>query len=441
MEKMFSGYYNFLIKILGYDYEKACIELNKIQMFSKDELKFWQTKKKWEIAKFHFNNNEFYKKIVGRFLPDIWEDLPVLDKEDFQSYHLLSSLNIKNKKGAYIAQTSGSSGKPFTFIKNKDAHAMDLALIANRYSWHNIGYKDKQGRLFGMPSNNYSFFKEKIKDMMLNRVRISFGEFSELELNNIISIIEEKKINYLYGYTNTLALVAQHLIKKGVPLNEINHNIKCVIVTAEMVTERTKDLLNKGFNLPIINEYGASEVGLIGFDSSKNEMILSEETLFVENLTIDSQKNIILTDFDNYLMPFIRYNIGDLGEIAESTTKENNNRRIKELYGRQNDFFYSENGKAYPGFSIVKPLDYFLFENKYKFTENIKEFVFRQKLKGELILDIKSEQKITKKEKNIIISHLIKSSMIDLKISINQTDVIERTDAGKLKQFISDLEL
>ena len=67
--------------------------------------------------------------------------------------------------------------------------------------------------------------------------------------------------------------------------------------------------------------------------------------------------------------------------------------------------------------------------------------MFRQKLKGELILDIKSEKKLTKTEKNIIISYLQKASMINLKISINQTDVIDRTDAGKLKQFISHLKL
>ena len=99
MGNMFPKYYNFLIKSLGYNYEKACIELNKIQALSKDELKFWQKKKKWEIARFHFDNNEFYKKIVGPFFPDAWEDLPILKKEDLQSYNLSYSLNDKNKKG------------------------------------------------------------------------------------------------------------------------------------------------------------------------------------------------------------------------------------------------------------------------------------------------------------------------------------------------------
>ena len=100
---------------------------------------------------------------------------------------------IRIKKGIYIAQTSGSSGNPFTFIKNKDAHAMDLALIANRYSWYNISYKDSKGDFFGMPSNNYAFLKEKIKDMVLNRVRIPFGKFSELDLSNTISLLKKQK--------------------------------------------------------------------------------------------------------------------------------------------------------------------------------------------------------------------------------------------------------
>ena len=58
-----------------------------------------------------------------------------------------------------------------------------------------------------MPSNNYAFLKKKLKDMVLNRVRIPFGKFSELDLSNTISLLKAKK-HYLY-IINTLALIAK----------------------------------------------------------------------------------------------------------------------------------------------------------------------------------------------------------------------------------------
>ena len=66
MGNMFPKYYNFLVKSLGYNYEKACIELNKIQALSKDELKFWQ-KRNGKLLDFILIIMNFIKRLLVLF--------------------------------------------------------------------------------------------------------------------------------------------------------------------------------------------------------------------------------------------------------------------------------------------------------------------------------------------------------------------------------------
>ena len=120
-----------ILKLKGYNIDRASNELNNIQSYSLDDFKIWQEKKKWELVKFHYSNNRIYKKKIGNNLPTKWENLPILEKADYQMdmEELLSE--GYSKSNTYIGNTSGSSGQPFFFAKNKYAHAMSWALINN----------------------------------------------------------------------------------------------------------------------------------------------------------------------------------------------------------------------------------------------------------------------------------------------------------------------
>ena len=60
------------------------------------------------------------------------------------------------------------------------------------------------------------------------------------------------------------------------------------MVTSEMLFEEDKILLEKQFGIPVVNEYGASELDLIAFQSrsvgTEGEWQVNSETLFVEIL-------------------------------------------------------------------------------------------------------------------------------------------------------------
>lgn len=326
--------------------------------------------------------------MVGNYFPDDWNDLPIIEKSHFidDSFYFLSKKF--NPKNTYIAKTSGSSGHALTFFKNKYAHAMDYALIFDRYGWYNLDNK-MEARFFGISSKINYRIKENIKDFIMKRYRFSLVDLSESGFEKFLKIFASKKFDYLYGYTNTLLIFAKYLTSKNKILKNINRSLKYCIVTAELLTENNRKILEESFGIPIVNEYGASEVGIIGFEAPSGEMLLSDETLIADSISIDSKNNdnLIVTNLNNKAMPFIRYNIGDLVTITDNPQK-NKNKIISKIIGRQNDMICFPNGRKLPGFSIVKPFDYFLFENTYPFLNKIKEFIFRQNNYNEIILDL-----------------------------------------------------
>ena len=74
-----------ILMLKGLNVYKALKKINDLQEMSKDEFYNWVEVKKWDIAKFHYSNNIFYKGLIGKHFPSDWNDLPILNKETFQT--------------------------------------------------------------------------------------------------------------------------------------------------------------------------------------------------------------------------------------------------------------------------------------------------------------------------------------------------------------------
>ena len=75
-----SNLFKNVLQLLGYDMYKAINDLSIIKSYDEDQLRSWQNKQKWDIAKFHYQNNPFYKKLFCNHFPDYWNYLPILNK-------------------------------------------------------------------------------------------------------------------------------------------------------------------------------------------------------------------------------------------------------------------------------------------------------------------------------------------------------------------------
>jgi phenylacetate-CoA ligase len=417
-----------ILKLQDYPVQQAAEDLKKIQSLDKDAFIEWQQNAAWAVAKHHYQHNAFYKNKVGNVFPDRWEDLPVITKKDLQQ-HLANIVSDNVKlKDCYVGSTSGSSGTPFFFAKDKYAHAMTWALIADRCSWYSLDGSSLQARFYGMPKETVARKKEQLKDMVMNRKRFDVFDLSDETLRSYAERFAKHKFKYIYGYTNALVLFARYLNSQGINLKEICPTLTLCISTSEVSTPEDHVLFQKAFGVPHIREYGVSETCLTGFDHPSGNWLLTEETLYNEV----TDGTLLSTSLFNKAMPLIRYEVGD--SILLSTSTFGKYRIIDDLLGRTNDTITLPSGKVAAGLTF-----YYISRSLLEKTDCLKEFIIRQTTPNTFVFDIVSDRELTAEETKEIKNKTALYLEPGLDIIINRVPHIQRTAAGKLKNFYSEL--
>ncbi|RYE26063.1 MAG: phenylacetate--CoA ligase family protein [Sphingobacteriales bacterium] len=423
-------WFQYILKLQGYPIAQAKAELKCIQSLSVDAFHSWQSDAKWSIAKHHYQHNEFYKKKVGNIFPNRWEDLPIITKQDLQQPLANIISNNISLKNCYTASTSGSSGTPFFFAKDKFAHAMTWAVIADRYKWCNIDQNALQARFYGIPKEAAGKWKEQLKDTIMHRQRFDVFDLSDARLEQYLKRFTQTPFKYIYGYTNSLVLFARYLVSKNVVLNSGCPTLSLCISTSEVATPEDHALLQQAFGVSHIREYGVSETCLTGFDHPSGNWLLTEETLFNE---VAEDGTLLSTSLFNKALPMVRYEVGDRIQLNPELYGGKYH-IINQLQGRINDTIHLPSGKVAAGLTF-----YYISRSILERTNSLKEFIIRQTAIDTFIFDIVSNRELTIDETNEIKNKTALYLEPGLKVVVNRVPQIQRTQAGKLKNFYSEL--
>lgn len=429
--------FDLSLKINGFPMKEATTELRKIVSFTEKEHEAFLENKKLEIVNYHLQNNPFYQELVGSNFNN-WNDLPILNKKNLQKPLLERLSNGYTSKNIYVNKTSGSSGDPFIFAKDKYSHALTWASNIYRFGWYGINFNSSyQARFYGIPMDFIGNKKECFKDFLGNRFRFSIFDLSDGVLEGFLTHFRTKKFDYINGYTSSVVLFAKFLQKKNIILTMICPTLKVCMVTSEMLFKEDKLLMEKQFGIPIVNEYGASELDLIAFQNPLGEWQVNSETLFVEildenNETVPngSEGRVVITSLFNKAHPFIRYDIGDIGILDEKSTLKKP--ILKKLIGRTNDVALLPSGKKSPGLTF-----YYVTKSIIEDDGNVKEFTIKQTEIDAFEIEYVSGIELTSKQIQKIKEAITTYLESDLKFSFSRKEKLERNKNGKLKQFIS----
>lgn len=424
----------------GFPMGKARKKLAAIVDVSEDKYTQFTDNAKKDILEYHLANNPFYQEFIGNKNISNWTDIPVMQKKDLQrplAERLSNGFTVKN---VYINKTSGSSGMPFVFAKDKEYHALIWANIMRKMRWHGINYNNSwQARFYGMPLDFIGKTKVRIKDFLSHRYRFNIFDSSDQALEKVVGKFKNKKFYYINGYTSSIVLFAKFLQKKDIILSEICPTLKVCVVTSEMLFPEDKILLEKQFRVPIINEYGAAELDIIALEDPEGKWQVNAETIYVEilddnnnPLPLGEEGKIVVTALYNKAHPMIRYEVGDRGALAENSTAKYP--ILKKLTGRTNDIAILPSGKIASGmtfYSITKKL----FDDE----GNVKEFVIIQIKPDTFEIIYTSENPLTTTEIENIKSAFSAFLEPGLTLILNRKKTLERSSAGKLKQFTSEV--
>lgn len=430
--------FDFSLKLNGFEIDKAKEALAKIQSQSEKDFVGYIENQKKEIVSYHLEHNAFYKNFGKSIDINNWDSIPVMTKRHLQQPLEKRLSNGYTTNTVYINKTSGSSGDPFIFAKDKWCHALTWAEIMNRFGWFDIDFNSsKQARFYGIPLDKKGYYKERLKDCFSNRYRFSVFDLSDNAFEKVLSKFKSTNFDYINGYTSPIVQFAKFLKRKNVVLKTLCPTLKVCIVTSEMLFDDDKMLLETQFGVPIVNEYGASELDLIAFQNPKDEWQVNSETLYVEILDENDnilpygeEGRIVITSLYNKAHPFIRYDIGDIGILDEKSTLKKP--ILKKLIGRTNDIANLPSGKTAAGLTF-----YYITKSVIENDGNVSEFIIEQLSLDVFKIKYVSKNALSPDEKETIGKAMIQYLEPNISIVFERVAKLDRSKSGKLKQFTS----
>ncbi len=421
--------------------------LEETQYYEKSKLSEFQWIKAKKLLTHAYKNISYYKKLWDELninptkfssLNDL-EQLPVLSKSEINV--LFNELkNQPYDKTAIYNVTSGSTGRQLNFYMDKTSQSFSYATQYRGLLWWDILPLDKQARIWGEPlkfSLKHSIVK--FHDYFItNKLWINVFNLSPQVIDKYLKKILFYKPVFFYGYVSGVYNIAQHILDKKTDVSKLK--LKGIVTTSEILYPYQKEIIEKAFNCPVINEYGAGECGIIAYQCPEGNMHLMEENLYIEYENSSSDENlkkIIITNLNNYAMPFIRYDVGDyVSPLSEPCKCGRTLKLIDKIQGRSCDTVVSNNGSLFH----AEIFDYLARDFKKINEGKIDHFQVTQKSKFDFEFKIVQNTNITKNGFQFIESKIKQLLGEKTKVHFTFVDHIPLEKSGKLRYFISEIK-
>jgi len=407
-------------------------ELVRLDKTNSEQYQTYINDKITELMMFISNNNKYYGNALF--------DEPINASNAFKVFTSLPFTNKKIIKNNYdqfickqirgeIRSTSGTTGLPFVFSKDTSAASYMDAMMYNVYGWHGIQPWDRQARLWGRAVSFKSKLLQAAKDYLLGRRRLSAFAMNDANSKNYYNVLKKHKPKYFYCYSNAIYQFALSVEKQGLKGKELN--IPYAICTGEVLFKYQREKIEQIFGCRVINEYGSTENGIIGFECEYNTMhVLPTVYLDIVGPDSDGFGEIAVTELNSRSIPFVKYKNGDVGKLI--TAHKCSCRRpfpaLEIRDGRIDSYIQCPNGDI-----VYDALLAYIFKDKISQFKAIQETINVIDIQIVPIGDF-SFSDINQYESKLK-SYLGKE--MNIKFSIVDSIVPERS--GKLRYFISKM--
>ncbi|MCK4763592.1 MAG: phenylacetate--CoA ligase family protein [Candidatus Aminicenantes bacterium] len=318
--------YNYRLKL--YDLLKKTKTKHYFDFFlstldwNKKELYAYRLAKLRELVAYARTHCAYYRDIFDKnniapgsicSLEDL-KRIPVLTRQDIREN--LSSLlsSEKDRLTCFKSSSSGTTGIPITYYQDGDGHGAGIA--AGYLSCYLSGWRfgHRSLHIWGNRSSvkNWSTPGSRLKQKLFRQKKLAATILNdEKNYPQVIDLINRFKPYSIDGYTSSIYSLARYLRENQVDI----HKPGIVFTTAENLFPYQREIIEQEL-AKVSDIYGCGEINGIAvqpLDSARYYIIEPHVIVETEKTGTDpGLHEIIVTDLDNRVLPFIRYKIGDL---------------------------------------------------------------------------------------------------------------------------------
>ena len=335
-----------------------------------------------------------------------------------------------SKKKKFKFTTGGSTGEPFSFFVSR------MSGLKDRYHFlfffKKIGYLsgDKIFSLDGVLvpekdiKRNIYWKRTRYKDIPYGSLHFSTLCLTKETASYYIEKLNQENPAFIRSYPSAIVDLANYIKLNNI---KIGFKLKGIVLSSENVYQEQIQLLNETFNTPVYGQYGHSEMSVFAYTEANSlQYKCSPYYSYVEILNKEGEHaqegesgNIVVTDFFNHAMFFIRYDTGDVAGFGGYD--ENGFLIFDRILGREQEFIYNKRGETINVTALI-------FGQHYKAFSFIEKWQIEQIEKGKCVIHIiKSPGYSTENETEI----RMKFNDFNIDVDFNYPNIIPLTQRGK----------
>ena len=409
----FSKTYNFITDTLNWNYDK-------LVEYQLSELK--------RVVKKCYENIPYYHRLMIDYgvNPNIHtfndiDKLPILTK-DIVRKNWEDLIDNRYFKNSIKFKTSGSTGEKFEFLGNDNLYKREAAFVLRSFNLHNSSMYDKHTvwvRRYSPKSNEPLSYV----DYELNRTYLSPFHISEETIEDYVNIIDESKAETLVTYPSLANFMAGLMNKFCITFKYV----KSIHCASEMVLPEWRLNVRNQLGVEIFAHYGMMEKVSFFCNTNQSDDKYAESLEYGYTEFLDGK--VIGTGFLNDVMPFLRYDTGDLVKPSEKITNHKSLPiNVDDFIGRQTDMITCRDGRSLSGVNFYTMM--------YK-IEGVSMFQIIQKSIDKITVNYIKSPKWSSKTNNQILDGL-KDRIGESDYKLNIVSKLKRNNSGKLVSIVNE---
>lgn len=399
-------------------------------------------KKLFKILEYALKNSLYYKKLfienqININNHDDFFRIPFLDKNIIreEKTNIMAIPESKNYIG--FVTTGGSTGEPLGFY-TLGSYDSEHQYFLFRMFGYSPGDKilAMDGTIIpdSLLSKNIYWIRKSEKDIPYGSFSLSSQYLTNKNINLYVEFLKDFKPSIIRGYPSFIDSIATYINDNNI---DMDLEIKGVELTSESFFDYQVENIKRAFKTKIINQYGHAEASVFGYSINDTLVtycspfygyteIIGEDGTHVQPGEIGE---VVVTGFNNYAMPFIRYRTGDLATYGGI---ENGIVQLKQILGRTQDYIYSEAMEKILLTAIV-------FGRHYKAFNHIEKWQIVQNTPGEIIFKIIKNDNFSLEDQLELRDNFY--NIAKIKTYFEFVEALPLTKRGKSKLLIQNISL
>ena len=429
-------------KRYGKDFKNYLDFINKSQWWSLSDQEVYQNEQVAKIIKHSYDTVPYYRKIMDsrKLSPSDIESvadlqkLPILTKQDVRSAGKeLCSVAIPKSKWIH-GHTGGTTGTSLQLYSSSSTFQRQWAVWWRHRMRFGLSAKDEfivfAGRdVIPLTTMDPPFWR---KNIPMHQTYVSIHHMTKDNMGVLVEYLNTRNVKYYSGYPSAVYLVAKYIQENGIKLKTPP---KVVVLGAETLLPHQRRAMKEAFGSVVTDQYGASEnCGNIS-ECECGRYHVDMEFGAIEFIPMKhvptTTRRIVCTGFCNYVMPLIRYDIGDIATIPTSEIKCQCGRQaptVERIDGRIESYILTPDGRQ------AGRLD-FIFKN----SANIEEAQLVQTEIESVTVRIVRGPGYTENDESDLLASLRKYLGNIIEIHVEYIDSIPREANGKFRQIVSSI--